>query len=69
MRLGTAAVINKDFAHAFELFQHAQRVDPTQAGPAQMWMAVIRQREQNDVEADRLSVTVAAQIEINWKLL
>jgi TonB family protein len=54
MRLGSAAVINKDFAQAFEFFQHAQRIDPAQAGLAQMWMAVIRHREQNDDEADRL---------------
>ena len=54
MYLGTASLMKKDFPQAMDFFQHAQRVDPTQAGPASMWMAVVRQREQNMDEAEAL---------------
>jgi TonB family protein len=52
--LGLAALQKPDFAQAFEYFQHVQLVDPDQAGKALMWMAVVRQREKNMEEADRL---------------
>ena len=54
MYLGATAVMNKDFARAIEYFQHAQRVDPTKAGAALMWMAIVRQGEQNADEAETL---------------
>src|SRR5260370_4830826 len=41
-------------AEAIDFFQRAQRLDPTLAGPAMMWMALIREREENPVEAEAL---------------
>ena len=52
--MGIEAVVNKDFKQAAEYFQRAQRVDPDHAAPALMWLAIVRQREQNMDEADRL---------------
>src|SRR5579872_654396 len=52
--LGIAAILNKNFPQAIDLFQHAQRVDPAHAGPALMWLAVVQEREKNTDEADRL---------------
>lgn len=52
--LGAAALLNKDFARAIDEFQHAQRVDPTHAGQALMWMAIVRQTEQKAEEAETL---------------
>ncbi|HXM43880.1 MAG TPA: TonB family protein [Bryobacteraceae bacterium] len=51
--LGIAAIAGRDFTQAIEHFQHAQQVDPAQAGTALMWMAVARQAEQNMVDAER----------------
>ncbi|MBI3680861.1 MAG: TonB family protein, partial [Acidobacteria bacterium] len=39
---------------AIEYFQKAQRLDPLHAGPALMWMALIREREQKPAEAESL---------------
>jgi len=50
--LGISALMRKDYPAAIERFQHAQRVDPAQAGTAAMWVAVVREREQNFVEAE-----------------
>jgi TonB family protein len=50
--LGISDFARKDYKGAVERFQHAQRVDPTQAGIATMWIAVVREREQNFVEAE-----------------
>jgi TonB family protein len=52
--LGLAAMAKKDFPQAMDDFQHARRVDPTQAGAAIMWMAVVEQREQHMEDAERL---------------
>ena len=52
--LGVATLGKRDFAQAFAQFQHAQHVDPTRAGTALMWMAVVRQTEKNTDEAERL---------------
>ena len=52
--LGLAALGKHDYAQAFAYFQHARQVDPAQAGTALMWMAVVRQAEQNMDEAERL---------------
>jgi TonB family protein len=52
--LGLAAIAKKDFPQAKDYFQHAQRVDPTQAGPALMWMAVAEQYQQHMDDAERL---------------
>src|SRR5260221_768432 len=43
VRLGIAALGARNFPQAFDYFQHAQRVDPAQAGTALMWMAVTRE--------------------------
>ncbi len=52
--LGVEALMKKDYAKAFEYFQQAQAVDPPHAGTALMWMAVVRYKEKNPEEADRL---------------
>ncbi len=54
LRLGTAAAIRKDFAKAMQYFEQAKHADSTQAGLSMMWMAVVRQAEQNINEADAL---------------
>src|SRR5260370_20929002 len=54
MSLGTAALVTKDFTQTMEYFSHSQRVDPDHAAPALMWMAVVRQRQRNMDEEDRL---------------
>jgi TonB family protein len=60
--LGLTALAKRDFGQAFTHFQHAQQVDPAHAGTALMWMAVVRQAEQNTDEAERLyQSAVAAQ--------
>ncbi len=53
VHLGAAALGARDFPKAFDYFQHAQRVDPSEAGTAVMWMALTRERsgEINDAEA------------------
>jgi len=43
VHLGIAALRARDFPRAFDYFQHAQRLDPKQAGAALMWMAVTRE--------------------------
>ena len=52
MYLGQDALGNKNYQQAMDDFQKAQTLDATQAGPAQMWMAVVREREQNPTEAE-----------------
>jgi TonB family protein len=52
--LGLAALARRDFGQAFEYFEHMQNIAPGQAGIALMWMAVVRQREKNMDEAERL---------------
>ncbi len=52
--LGLAAMAKHDYTQAFGHFEHALQVDPGHAGTAQMWMAVVRQAEQNTDEAERL---------------
>ncbi|MCU1274359.1 MAG: TonB family protein [Bryobacterales bacterium] len=54
MYLGTAAILNKDFAQAFNYFQRAERVEPALAGRVRMWSAVMRQRELNFDQAEML---------------
>jgi TonB family protein len=60
--LGLLALAKHEYTPAFEYFQHAQQVDPDRAGTALMWMAVVRQTEQNTDEAERLyQAALAAQ--------
>src|SRR5262249_44820597 len=44
----------KSPAEAIECLQRAQSLDPSQAGPVLMWMARIRDHEQNPREAEEL---------------
>src|SRR5260370_1602787 len=44
----------KNPAESLDFFQRAQVLDPTLAGPALMWMALIREREPNPVAAEAL---------------
>jgi TonB family protein len=52
--LGLAAMAKHDYTQAFGHFEHALQVDPGHAGTALMWMAVVRQAEQNTDETERL---------------
>jgi TonB family protein len=44
IHLGIAALGARDFPRAYDYFQHAQRVDPSQAATALMWMGLTRER-------------------------
>jgi TonB family protein len=52
IHLGIAALGARDYPRALDYFQHAQRVDPTQAGTALMWMGVTRERSGGIDEAE-----------------
>jgi len=54
IHLGITAIDKKDFPQAMEYFQHVRRLNPTQAGAAMMWMAVVEQRQQHMDEAEKL---------------
>ena len=54
MYLGTAAFIRKDYDNAVGYFQQMQAVDPSQTATATMWMALVRERQKNFVEAESL---------------
>jgi TonB family protein len=47
-------LLAKNYSQAIESFQRAQNADPSQAGQAQMWMALVREREHNPIEAEAL---------------
>ena len=51
--LGLAAIAKKDFSQATDYFQRARNIDPTRAGAALMWMAVVEQRQQHMDDAER----------------
>jgi TonB family protein len=50
--LGVRATSGKNYQQAGEYFQKAQNLDAAEAGRAQMWMALLREREQNPAEAE-----------------
>lgn len=52
--LGVDALIDKNLDRAAEYLQKAQVIDPTKAGAAMMWTAVIRHQQNNVAEADSL---------------
>jgi TonB family protein len=54
IHLGVISLGKKDYQQAVEYFQKAQNLDPSQAGPGQMWMALVREREENPTEAEAL---------------
>ena len=52
IRLGVMNLGNKNYQQSAELFQKAQNLDAGEAGSALMWTALLREREQNPVEAE-----------------
>ena len=52
IQLGVISMGNKNYQQAAEYFQKAQNLDAAEAGRAQMWMALLREREQNAVETE-----------------
>ncbi len=54
MKLASAAIFKKNFTQASEYLDHAQRVDPSQAGMVLMWKAVSAQTQKNVDEAEKL---------------
>ena len=56
IRLGVIEMGGKppDYARAFTYFQRAQTVDPGHATLSLMWMAIVRERENNPDEAEKL---------------
>ena len=52
--LGIMAFTRKDFAAAEELLKKAQLLDPGKSGPATMWLAMLRERENRTAEAESL---------------
>jgi TonB family protein len=54
IQLGVMSLGQKNYQQAVDYFQKAQNLDPAQAGRAQMWMALVREREQNPTEAEAL---------------
>jgi len=54
MYLGERMLLNKYYQQAIDYFQKAQTLDGAQSGPAQMWMALVREREQNPAAAETL---------------
>jgi TonB family protein len=55
IEMGVAQLlIQKSFANGYQSFELAQSLDPKHAGPATMWMAVVRQRQGNLEEAESL---------------
>jgi TonB family protein len=54
MYLGEEMLRNKNYQQAIDDFQKAQTLDAAQSGPAQMWMAVVRDRQDSPDEAEKL---------------
>jgi TonB family protein len=52
--LGTYALMKKNPEQAIDYFQRAQVADPQHAGPALMWLAVVREQQQNVAETEAL---------------
>jgi len=52
IHLGVVNLASKNYQQAAEYFQKAQNLDAAEAGRALMWMALLREREQNAVEAE-----------------
>jgi TonB family protein len=50
--LGVRAISVKNYQQAGDYFQKAQNLDTAEAGRAQMWMALLLEREQNPAEAE-----------------
>jgi TonB family protein len=52
--LGVDALLEKNLDRATQYLQKAQLLDPTKAGSAMMWLAVIRHQQNNTAEAESL---------------
>lgn len=65
MYLGENELAGKNYQQAFDDFQKAETLDAAQSGPAQMWMAVVREREQNATAAETLYRSALAVEEPN----
>jgi TonB family protein len=55
----------KNPTEAIEYFQRAQRLDPSLAGQAMTWSALVREREQNPAEAEALYNSALAAVNPN----
>jgi TonB family protein len=60
LSLGKQATIDKHYDQAFDLLQRAQMADPSKAGPALMWMGIVRDRQERPAEAETLYQTAVA---------
>jgi TonB family protein len=54
MYLGISMIGKKNYSQAIDYFQQARNLDANQDGTAQMWMAIVREREQNPTAAETL---------------
>ena len=54
MYLGIAAIGKKNYAQAIDYFQRARNLDGGDDGLAQMWMAIVNEREKNFDQAETL---------------
>lgn len=54
LHLGTDALARKDYQKATEYFQQMQIADPSQAGRAMMWLALVQQRQGDTPAAESL---------------
>ncbi len=54
LHLGTNALTRKDYGSAIDYFQQMQVADPSKAGQAMMWTALVRQRQGDVTEAESL---------------
>ncbi|HEY7387619.1 MAG TPA: TonB family protein [Bryobacteraceae bacterium] len=54
IHLGLLALQRKNNEKAYDYFQQAQVADPSKAGPALMWMAIVRDRQNDTAGADSL---------------
>ncbi len=52
LHLGVSAIMKKDYEQAANYFQRAKLLDPGNAGEASMWLAVVREKQNNIQEAD-----------------
>jgi len=52
IKLGVAAINEKEFSHAFGLFEKTMAIDPSSSGQALFWMGVVRRSENNPAQAE-----------------
>lgn len=59
---GIRALVKDDFAVAEEYLNKAQTIDPSKAGVATMWMAMVRTKQNNLAEAETLFQSALARL-------